>query len=128
VICELGLGNAASAAPAHALLDASEMDEFLNRVREELILRRYSRKTAKVYLGALRKFIGSVGKAPEEVEESDLRDYLVAIAGTSKDGVSKMRQARNAARFAFRAVFQRDIAAGLGCRSRSTTRGPGSSA
>ncbi len=77
------------------------------------MLRRYSRKTAKVYLGALRKFIGSVGKAPEEVEESDLRDYLVAISGTSRDGVSKMRQARNAARFAFRAVFQRDIAAGL---------------
>jgi integrase len=89
------------------------MWEFLERVREEMLLRRYSRKTVKVYVGAVRRFLGAIGKAPEDIVDTDLRDYLVAVAEASKDGSSKMRLARNAVRFAYQAVYQREIGAGL---------------
>ncbi len=78
-----------------------------------MLLRRFSRKTIKTYLGSLRRFLGSLGKAPEDVTEDDIRDYLLAVANTSEDGSSKMRLARNAVRFAYRSVLNRELGGSL---------------
>lgn len=47
----------------------------------ELLLRRYSPRTRKVYLGHVRRFLGVVRKPARDVTERDIRDYLAGHLG-----------------------------------------------
>jgi site-specific recombinase XerD len=51
----------------------------LGRVRDELRLRNYSRKTEKAYLSHLRRFLMAAGKLPDQLEPGDARAYLLTL-------------------------------------------------
>ena len=53
--------------------------EELQKVREELLLRGYSRKTAKSYIYILQKFLLYMKKSSLCLEESDVRNYLLFL-------------------------------------------------
>ncbi len=52
------------------------VDEFLTRVRREMKIRFYQRKTMKSYLVVLRGLLGWLGRPPHEVDHEAVRQYL----------------------------------------------------
>lgn len=56
------------------------MQERLETLRNEMILRNFSRKTIKAYLFANEKFLGFVRKAADEVTQADIERYLLLLA------------------------------------------------
>lgn len=57
------------------------VEAVLDEAATELLLRRYSPRTRKVYLGHLRRFLVAVGKPAREVTEADIRAYLTGDLG-----------------------------------------------
>ena len=59
---------------------------YLESLRRELASRKYSSKTIKAYLHYNKEFLSFSGKNPNEITNSDVKDYLVYL--TEKKGVS----------------------------------------
>ena len=57
------------------------IEAVLEAASSELLLRRYSPRTRKVYLGHLRRFLVAVGKPARDVTEADIRRYLTGDLG-----------------------------------------------
>src|SRR3989338_226626 len=52
----------------------------LETLRNEMILRNFSRKTVDAYLFANEKFLGFVHKPADEVTQADIERYLLLLA------------------------------------------------
>ena len=78
-------------------------------IRKELLSRKYSYKTVKVYIYYNRDFLNFTGKQPYNINDSDIKDYLLYPRTYSKCGVylaeekqsatSTLNQAINALKF-----------------------------
>jgi len=71
----------------------------LEDLRKELLSRKYSYKTVKGYLYYNRNFINFVNKKPSEINDSDIKDYLLYLAEEKEAATSTLNQAINAVKF-----------------------------
>lgn len=76
-------------------------------LRRELVSRKYSYKTIKGYLYYNKDFINHVGKNPSEIEDEDIRDYLVYLAEEKGAATSTLNQAINALKFYYGAMLKK---------------------
>lgn len=59
--------------------------QMLLQAEEQLKLQGFSNQTIKVYLGHIRRFLGTVGKMPEEIDEQDIRQHVVNLLETDDE-------------------------------------------
>jgi integrase/recombinase XerD len=75
---------------------------FFETVRRELRLRNYSYKTAKAYISCLRSFVRHFRpRHPRQLNEEDIRGYLLRLIEESRLAPSSVNQAFNALRFLY---------------------------
>ncbi len=82
--------------------------EELQKVREELLLRGYSRKTAKSYIYILQKFLLYMKKSSLCLEESDVRNYLLFLIEKGY-GRESVRLSRAALQFYFTTILGKHL-------------------
>ena len=80
-------------------------DSVLDATYRELILRRYSPKTRKVYLGHVRRFLADIDRPVAEMTQRDVRDYIVRTSG-DRVSVGYQRQIIAALSFLFERVLK----------------------
>ena len=100
--------------------------KLLDRVREAIRIRHYSRRTEKTYVGWIRRFILFHGKRhPSEMGEAEITRFLSSLAVESKVSASTQNQALNALLFLYRQVLNQDLSWLEGVvRARRTRRLP----
>lgn len=79
-------------------------------LRKELASRKYSWRTMKLYLHYNEDFLKFVKKAPYEVSNSDVRDYLYHLAEKKDASASTLNIAINALKFYYGEVLKRKFA------------------
>lgn len=79
-----------------------------NTMNEELILKGYSQKTRKNYLGHLKRFILYSGKEHSIIGTDDIRNYLLYLLDQKNISHSFVNQAISALRFLFCTVLRRN--------------------
>jgi integron integrase len=83
---------------------------LLDRVREEIRKRHYSRRTEKTYVGWIRRFTLFHGKRhPAEMGEAEVARFLSHLAISGKVSASTQNQALSALLFLYRQVLCRDV-------------------
>jgi len=83
---------------------------LLDRVREEIRKRHYSRRTEKTYVGWIRRFILFHGKRhPAEMGAEEVSRYLSHLAVSGKVSASTQNQALSALLFLYRQVLGREV-------------------
>ena len=85
---------------------SSNIEAILEAASRELVLRRYSPRTRKVYVGHLRRFLEHVDKPVDELGETDVRSFLLRAMG-DRVSVGYQRQAIAAISFLFERVLRR---------------------
>lgn len=84
----------------------SPKPKLLDRVRHEIRLRQYSRRTEKSYVARIRRFIVFHGKRhPVEMGEAEVTRFLTHLAVAGKVSSSTQNQALSALVFLYRAVL-----------------------
>ncbi len=84
--------------------------KLLDRVRDEILRRSYSRRTAKSYVGWIRRFILFHGKRhPAEMGEAEISQFLTHLAVKGRVSASTQNQALCALVFLYREVLQADL-------------------
>jgi site-specific recombinase XerD len=81
-------------------------DELVRMLR----LRRRSRSTVKAYLSWLRSFYRFVkGKSPEQLNNTDVKDFMIHLTANKKVAPSTQNHAFNAILFFYRLVLDQQI-------------------
>ncbi|MDI6885023.1 MAG: site-specific integrase, partial [archaeon] len=80
---------------------------YLDELKKELILRKYSQRTIKLYLYYNREFQEFSKKNPYEVTNEDIRDYLYYLANDKEASTSTLNTAINALKFYYGEVLKR---------------------
>jgi len=76
-------------------------------LRRELVSRKYSYKTVKGYLYYNRDFLNFTAKAPSEVNDNDIKDYLLYLAEEKESATATINQAINALKFYYGTMLKR---------------------
>lgn len=83
---------------------------LLDRVRQVIRARHYSRRTEKAYVGWIRRFILFHGKRhPTEMGEAEITSFLSYLATQRRVSASTQNQALSALLFLYRAVLNKDL-------------------
>ncbi|MBI3006770.1 MAG: integron integrase [candidate division NC10 bacterium] len=83
---------------------------LLDRVREAIRTRRYSRRTEKTYIGWIRRYILFHGKRhPAEMGEAEITRFLSSLAVDAKVSASTQNQALSALLFLYREVLDKTV-------------------
>ena len=83
---------------------------LLDRVREAIRARHYSRRTEKTYVAWIRRYILFHGKRhPAEMGSREITEFLSALAVKDKVAASTQNQALSALLFLYRAVLAQDV-------------------
>jgi integron integrase len=83
---------------------------LLDRVREEIRKRHYSRRTEKTYVGWIRRFILFHGKRhPDDMGEPEIFQFLSHLAVSRKVSASTQNQALSSLIFLYRQVLCREL-------------------
>src|SRR5262252_1796976 len=83
---------------------------LLDRVREAIRARHYSRRTEKTYVAWIRRYIFFHGKRhPAELGAREITEFLSALAVKDKVAASTQNQALSALLFLYRAVLAQDV-------------------
>ncbi len=82
-------------------------DIYLEELKKELMLRRYSQRTVKQYLYHNREFLDFSEKNPYEMSNEDIRDYLYYLANDKEASTSTLNTAINALKFYYGEVLKR---------------------
>jgi integron integrase len=91
-------------------MNTSNQPKLLDRVREILRTRHYSRRTEKSYVGWIRRFVVFHGMHhPAEMGKDENERFLSSLAVRSKVSASTQNQALNALVFLYAQVLGRDI-------------------
>jgi integron integrase len=86
------------------------MATLLGAVRLELRTRHYSRRTEQAYIAWIRRYVRHYrGRHPRELDEPEVRAYLVHLAVERKVSASTQSQALAAIQFLYRDVLRRPI-------------------
>src|SRR5262245_19742124 len=82
---------------------------LLDRVREAVRVRHYSRRTERAYVGWVRRFVVWSGKRhPDQMGADDVRRFLTSLAN-GRVSASTQNQAFSALIFLYRAVLGREL-------------------
>jgi integron integrase len=82
----------------------------MQRVRDSIRARHYSRSTEKAYLGWIRRFIMFHGKRhPSQMGEREIVEFLSHLAGEQRVSASTQNQALSALLFLYRQVMDREL-------------------
>ncbi|TAL29594.1 MAG: hypothetical protein EPN93_21130 [Spirochaetes bacterium] len=85
----------------------------MERFREALVLKRYSRKTVKAYLGALRRanawFVREKGISADRICTGNAREYFLYLTAEKGVSVSLVRMHRFALASYFKIVMDREL-------------------
>jgi len=76
-------------------------------LRRELVSRKYSYKTIKGYLYYNKDLIRYIGKSPSEIDDEDIKDYLVYLAEEKEAATSTLNQAINALKFYYGTMLKK---------------------
>jgi len=76
-------------------------------LRRELLSRKYSYKTVKGYLYYNRDFLNFTGKLPSDINDSDIKDYLLYLAEEKQSATSTLNQAINALKFYYGTMLKK---------------------
>ena len=83
---------------------------LLDRVREAIRTRHYSRRTEKAYVGWIKRFIFFHGKRhPAEMGHAEVTRFLTSLAVDGRVAASTQNQAMNALLFLYRVVLEQDL-------------------
>ena len=94
------------ASPARVHAFSCRRPRLLDRVREALRARHYSRKTEKAYVAWIRRFILFHGKRhPRDMGAADVTRYLSSLATAGRVAASTQNQALSALLFLYREVL-----------------------
>jgi len=86
---------------------------WLYDLRKELMARKYSRRTIKLYLHYNEGFLKFSNKTPYQVSNEDVRDYLYHLAERKNASASTLNIAINALKFYYGEVLKRRFAYGI---------------
>ncbi len=75
-------------------------------LRRELVSRKYSYKTVKVYLYYNKNLLNFTGKKPSEINDNDIKNYLLYLAEDKKSATSTLNQAINALKFYYGSMLK----------------------
>lgn len=90
--------------------DSPEWDKLIGNLADEIKTRHYSRKTLKAYADWCRHYQNYIGnKSPEELSESDVKQYLTYLAVKCKVASSTQDQAFNSLLFLYRHILKKDF-------------------
>lgn len=76
-------------------------------LRRELVSRKYSPKTVKAYTYYNRDFLNFTGKKISDINDNDIKDYLLHLAEEKKAATSTINQAINALKFYYGTILKR---------------------
>jgi site-specific recombinase XerD len=76
-------------------------------LRRELVSRKYSYKTVKGYLYYNRDFQNFTGKIPSDIDDNDIKDYLLYLAEEKQSATSTVNQAINALKFYYGSMLKK---------------------
>jgi len=76
-------------------------------LRKELVSRKYSYKTVKGYIYYNRDFLNFTGKNPFEVDDNDIKNYLLYLAEEKQSATSTLNQAINALNFYYGTMLKK---------------------
>lgn len=79
---------------------------YLDELKKELVLRKYSQRTIKVYLYHNKGLLEYSKKNPYEVSNEDIRDYLYHLANDKGVSTSTLNAAINALKFYYGEVLK----------------------
>src|SRR6266478_6045825 len=101
-------------APALAVREigpaAAPKPRLLDRVREAIRARHYSRRTEKAYVAWIRRYIFFHGKRhPAEMGAPEITGFLTSLAVDRKVAASTQNQALSALLFLYRDVLHHDV-------------------
>ena len=78
--------------------------------RKEMLLRAYSPKTAKAYLSWIRSLVEySKPRHPRELDNHDLREFLVYLIEKKRLAYASVNQALNALRFLYVELYKKEV-------------------
>ncbi len=97
----------ASRAPRDGSAGESDTLDPLEAVARELILRGYARRSQKVYVHHVRRFLGELDGRLDEAGSEQVRDYLAELVQTHRVSRSYHNQAISALKFLFDQVLGR---------------------
>jgi len=75
-------------------------------LRRELVSRKYSYKTVKVYFYYNKDLLNFTGKKPSEINDNDIKNYLLYLAEDKKSATSTLNQAINALKFYYGSMLK----------------------
>jgi len=78
----------------------------LDGLKKELMLRKYSQRTIKLYLYHNREFLQFSKENPNEVLNVDIRDYLYYLANDTEVSTSSLNISINALKFYYGGVLK----------------------
>jgi hypothetical protein len=101
-------------APAFALRETDQAGpskpRLLDRVREAVRTRHYSRRTEKAYVAWIRRYILFHGKRhPTDMGAAEITRFLTSLAIDGKVAASTQNQALSALLFLYREVLQQEV-------------------
>ncbi len=76
-------------------------------LRRELVSRKYSYKTVKGYIYYNRDFLNFTDKGPSEVNDDDIKDYLLYLAEEKESATATINQAINALKFYYGSMLKK---------------------
>ncbi|MDA8339007.1 MAG: tyrosine-type recombinase/integrase [Nitrospiraceae bacterium] len=76
-------------------------------LRRELLSRKYSYRTAKGYLYYNRDFLNFIGKNPSDINDNDIKNYLLHLAEEKQSATSTLNQAINALKFYYGSMLKK---------------------
>jgi len=76
-------------------------------LRRELFSRKYSSKTVKAYLYYNRDLLNFLDKKPLDVNDNDIKDYLLHLAEEKQSATSTLNQAINALKFYYGTILKK---------------------
>lgn len=89
---------------------APQRPKLLDRVREAIRSRHYSRRTEEAYIGWIKRYIFFRGKRhPMEMGAEEVTRFLSSLALDGRAAASTQNQALSALLFLYRAVLQQDL-------------------
>jgi len=88
-------------------------DIYLEGLKKELMVRKYSQKTIKLYLHHNREFLKFSKENPYEVSNTDVRDYLYYLANDKDASTSTLNTTISALKFYYGVVLKRNFVYGI---------------
>jgi site-specific recombinase XerD len=76
-------------------------------LRRELVSRKYSYKSIKAYIYFNKDFLNFSGKRPSDVNDDDIKNYLLHLAENKQSATSTLNQAINALKFYYGSMLKK---------------------